>query len=55
MHTKMQKARHARKDECMNDVGAHHHLRLKAVKKQEHHHDNAARADRGDADQKSRH
>src|SRR5271155_1598073 len=51
----MQKAGDTGQNQGMNNVGAHHDLRLKAVEKQEHHHDNAARADRGDADQKARH
>src|SRR6267154_1785904 len=38
----------------MDNVGAHHDLRLKAVEQQKHHHDDAARSDRSDAHEKAR-
>jgi len=55
IYLEVKKTGYASKQQCMNNVGAHHDLRLKAVKQQEEHHDDAARSDRGDAYQKPRH
>jgi len=55
VHTKMQQAGDAGKNQRVNNVGAHHHLGLEAEKQQKHHHDDAAGADRSDAYQKPRH
>lgn len=51
----VEKAGYASEQQSMHNVGAHHDLRLKAVKQQEKHHDDAARSDRGDAHQKACH
>src|ERR1700734_1372794 len=55
VHTKMQETGYAREDEGVNNIRAHHDLRLKTVKQQKHHHDNAAGTDGSDANQKSSH
>jgi len=42
MHPKMKKTGNSGENQGVNDIGAHHDFRLKAIEQQKHHHDDAA-------------